>query len=209
MSSRSSTLVNLFGKIFAKVTRTVHHVVCTRILRPPALRYGKGVRIIGRPIISAYEGSTISIGDRVVLCSDSRYTALGVAKPVIIRTLAVGASIEIANDVGLSGTVICAARSIKIGPNCLVGADVTIVDTDFHPVSPASGRRYAPIPMPQETDGVTIGADVFLGSGAMILKGVSIGQGSMIAARSVVTNDIPPYTIAAGTPARPIGSVRK
>lgn len=51
---------------------------------------------------------------------------------------------------------------------------------------------------------VVIGHDVWLGSGAMILSGVSIGHGAVVAARAVVTRDVPPYAIVGGNPAKPI-----
>lgn len=53
---------------------------------------------------------------------------------------------------------------------------------------------------------ISIGHDVWIGSQAMILSGVSIGHGAVVAARSVVTRDVPPYTIVAGNPARVIRS---
>jgi carbonic anhydrase/acetyltransferase-like protein (isoleucine patch superfamily) len=49
---------------------------------------------------------------------------------------------------------------------------------------------------------VTIGHDVWLGSQAMIMSGVTIGHGAVVAARAVVTRDVPPYAIVAGNPAR-------
>ena len=49
---------------------------------------------------------------------------------------------------------------------------------------------------------MTIGNDVWIGSGAMILSGVTIGDGAVVAARAVVTKDVPPYAIVAGNPAR-------
>jgi acetyltransferase-like isoleucine patch superfamily enzyme len=51
---------------------------------------------------------------------------------------------------------------------------------------------------------IIIGNDVWLGAGVIVLTGVKIGDGAVIAAGSVVTSDIPPYTIAAGIPAKPI-----
>ena len=53
---------------------------------------------------------------------------------------------------------------------------------------------------------VLIGDDVWIGTGAIILQGIQIGHGSIIAAGAVVTRDIPPYSIAMGTPARVTGS---
>jgi acetyltransferase-like isoleucine patch superfamily enzyme len=170
------------------------------------VQLGAGVRLDGIPVVSLAENSSIVIGDRVVLCSSSRSTALGVAKPVILRALSESAKIVIGEDVGMSGSVICAAVEIKIGSGCLLGADVTIVDTDFHPIRPAEGRRYAPPPERRSSHAVSIQNNVFIGTGATILKGVTVGQGSVIGAQSVVAHDVPEFSIVAGNPARVIGT---
>src|SRR3954452_24107112 len=128
----------------ASVRATEHlHAVMTdldwRVL--PALRarslaaagvsLGDDVRVAGRPIVDLAEGSRVAIGDRATLTSRSELTALGVSRPVILRTLREGASIVIGPDAGLSGTTICSALSVEIGARVLIGADVMIADTDF------------------------------------------------------------------------------
>ncbi|MGP9659976.1 acyltransferase [Arthrobacter sp. AOP36-C1-22] len=167
---------------------------------------GQRVRVEGRPITSVAGGSHIKIGNRVVLCSKSRATALGVSRPVILRTLLSGAKITIGDDTGLSGTTICAAGSITIGARCLIGADVLIADTDFHPID-VEPRRYSAMPLWQEQDAVVIGDDVFIGARALILKGVEIGRGAVIGAGSVVTQNVLPGSVYAGVPARLIRAV--
>ncbi|MBS0446509.1 MAG: acyltransferase [Proteobacteria bacterium] len=157
------------------------------------------VRCYGLPIIDRCAGSEISIGARVALCSVSRYTALGVSRPVILRTLRAGAAIVIGDDVGLSGTVICAATSVAIGDRCMFGADVTLFDTDFHAVDRVD-RRYLPESC-ASTRAIVIEDDVFIGAGATILKGVRIGRGSVVGAHAVVSSDVEPSTVVAGNPA--------
>ena len=157
--------------------------------------------LYGFPIIQVANGASITIGSRVVLCSRSEYTALGISRPVIIRAMLPGAQVNIGSDVGLSGTTICADKKITIGHDCLVGADVMICDTDFHPVNPI-GRRYG-------SEGVNsaeilIGNNVFIGARVIILKGVSVGDNTIIGAGSVVASSIPSNCIAAGNPCRVI-----
>jgi acetyltransferase-like isoleucine patch superfamily enzyme len=177
-----------------------------------ALLHQKGVRVVGKlylhslPIVTLARDSVIELGDKVVLCSENESTALGVSRPVILRTLRPGARIIIGNDVGLSGTVICAAVMVEIGADCLIGADVQIVDTDFHPVEP-EGRTHCGDPARIAVAPVTIGKNVFIGAGCKILKGVTIGENSVIGAGSIVTRDIPANVIAAGNPARVIRAV--
>jgi len=169
-------------------------------LRLAGIEIGQRLTLLGLPIVSRVPGSSIRIGNRVVLCSDSRMTALGVSHPVILRTLQAGAELIIGDDVGISGGSICCASRIQIGPNSLLGADVVIVDTDFHRIAP-QGRRYAGLEG-TESKPTIIGENVFIGSGSFILKGVNIGNHSVIGARSVVTSDIPANVIAGGNPCR-------
>ena len=93
-------------------------------------------------------------------------------------------------------------EQIEIGRECLIAEFVSIYDSDFHEIDP--GRRRA-------SDGpsapVKIGDRVWLGSRVMVLKGVEIGDDSVIAAGAVVTNSIPPGVIAAGVPAKVIRSI--
>jgi len=89
-------------------------------------------------------------------------------------------------------TVVVAERSVEIGRMCRIAWDVVIMDSDLHPMP---GRAL-------ENRPVVIGDDVWIGCRCIILKGVTIGAGAVIAAGSVVTKDVPPGAIAAGVPAR-------
>ena len=171
------------------------------ILTIDGVKIGSRCKFVGRPIVARYSNSEIIIRSKVVLVSKSKFTALGVSKPVIIRTLLSDSKIEIGENTGLSGVTVCAALRVSIGARCLIGADVLITDTDFHPVD-VLNRRYLPLPNPKATDGIVIGDDVFIGARSIILKGVTIGNGSVIGAGSVVTKDIPTNVIAAGNPAK-------
>lgn len=92
---------------------------------------------------------------------------------------------------------------ISIGRDVLIGPDVMIVDSDFHPVDPElrldkAGPATAP---------VAIADNVFIGARAVILKGVTIREGAVIAAGAVVTRDVGPREIAVGNPAKIVGWV--
>jgi acetyltransferase-like isoleucine patch superfamily enzyme len=96
---------------------------------------------------------------------------------------------------------VCAAGRVEIGPHCLIGANATIVDSNFHPLA-AAGRRYAPLPEPEPRDEIVIGANVFVGAGAYVLAGARIGDNSVVGAGAVVTGEVPPDSVVAGNPAR-------
>lgn len=173
---------------------------------PDYVSVGDAVDFQGMPIVSSAGDASIRIGNRVVLCSDAEYTALGVNHPVVLRGLKRGARIEIGDETGISGATICAAERVLIGKRCLLGANVTVSDTDFHPIEP-EGRRFCSDWSKIKCAPVTIEDDVFIGTGAIILRGVTIGAGSLIGAGSVVTRSIAPRSIAAGSPARVIRSI--
>jgi acetyltransferase-like isoleucine patch superfamily enzyme len=94
-------------------------------------------------------------------------------------------------------TQIHCGESIKIGNDVLISWDVNILDHDYH----ASGGGKV-IPQP-----VVIEDETWIGIRCLILKGVTIGKGAIIGAGSVVTRDVPPYTFAAGNPAKPIKKI--
>lgn len=174
-------------------------------MRARGASLGRRVRFLGLPF-AAGDLSRISIGDRVTFASETQSTALGVRGPCILRILGPDGRISIGDDTGASGLVVCSAASITIGARCLLGADVMVFDTDFHN-HPAEGRRYARPDWPRISRPVVIEDDVFIGTRAIVSKGARIGRGSIIAAGSVVAGDIPPMSVAAGVPARVVGTV--
>lgn len=167
---------------------------------------GVGATFYGMPIVSMIRGSRIHIGDRAVLCSDSRFTALGVNHPVVLRTLRPNAEIIIGADCGVSGGSICAAMRVELGKECLLGANVTITDTDFHAIK-SDHRRYNNNEGDIANAPVIISDNVFIGAGAVILKGVEIGRNSVIGTCAIVSRSIPADKVAVGNPAKTIKNV--
>ena len=167
------------------------------------IRWRRGWRIYGTPLIQRHRGSRIRAGDDLELRSWFSSNPLGVRQRCILATWSAGAVVEIGASVGMSGVTICAQTRITIGDRVMVGAGATLVDTDFHPLS-ATRRFEAP------TDGrsaaIEIGADCFIGMHSIILKGARIGDGAAIGAGSVVTGRVDAGTVVAGNPARVIAT---
>ena len=111
----------------------------------------------------------------------------------------------------LNGAIIMAEDEIEIGSHCLISWNVGIADSDFHPLEPAKrlidAQALAPFfknrpARPKlKTAPVKIGNNVWIGMNAVILKGVTIGDNSVVAAGAVVTKSVPANTIVAGNPA--------
>ncbi|WP_165075485.1 MULTISPECIES: acyltransferase [unclassified Desulfovibrio] len=165
---------------------------------------GRGVTAHGPVGLLRWPGGKIRIGAGVHLISSwRRATAACLAWPVRLRVFGPGASIDIGEGAELSGTSITArSTAVRVGRGVLVAPNCVIVDSDFHAPWPPEARATTP---GMERDApVTIGDHAWLGMRCIVLKGVTIGEGAIVGAGSVVTRDIPPRTLAAGAPARVI-----
>ncbi|NWK55173.1 acyltransferase [Verrucomicrobiaceae bacterium N1E253] len=160
---------------------------------------GEHCAINGKPIVTKFRGSQFSMGNHITLSSSERCNPLGMIQPCVIRTLSPTACLIIGDRVGISGSTICAACSVEIGEDTIMGSGAMILDTDFH----IPGEGYSWLNGTEQTcQPINIGKGVFIGARAMILKGVTIGDRAVIGAGSVVTKDIPERSIVAGNPAR-------
>jgi len=151
--------------------------------------YGKrcglesGLRVMGQP--------TIHLGDRVTFRRNVMIGGEGI--------LSVGSRTTINEDI-----IIACTDSVTIGSDCMLAPRVYILDVDHEFSSkntPIASQGYRSIP-------VVIEDDVWVGAYAVILRGVHIGRGAVVAAHSVVTKDVPEYTVVGGAPASVI-AVRK
>lgn len=162
------------------------------ILKPLAYTYivflknvslGVGFKFYGLPKILKARGSKIIIDERFENRNWRYSNPLGIDHPTILCTWKREAQIHIGNDVGVSGGSIVAAKKIKIGDGTLIGANVLIIDTDFHPTK-GEAKRYKKTGIKESS--IHIGKNVFLGTGCVILKGAVIPDNEVIPARVVV-----------------------
>ena len=101
-------------------------------------------------------------------------------------------------NVNGTGTKILCATGITIGKECTFSWDVQVMDNDFHAITVDGQERPSAAP-------VTIGDRVWIGTRGVVLKGVTIGDGAVVAAGAVVTKDVPAGAVVAGMPARVVG----
>lgn len=125
------------------------------------------------------------------------------------------ATVKIGNRTYIGNSLLVCANSITIGDDILMAWGITIVDHNSHSVlwgerqddvmNWIHGKKdwscVASVP-------VTIGNKAWIGFNVIILKGVTIGEGAVVAAGSIVTKDVPPYTIVAGNPAKVVRKVK-
>jgi acetyltransferase-like isoleucine patch superfamily enzyme len=186
-------------RVFSCVLGTVLFRLKSRVF---GLRVGKGLRCFGGVHILRAPRSRIDVGRDVCIVSASwRCSSSSLYAKTKLQTWSRTAAIDISDEVSLSGTAITArSRTIRIGAKTMIGPNVVIMDSDFHALWPPETRVMNPA-FDCDRD-VVIGSNVWIGSKSIILKGVNIGDNSIIAAGSVVTRDIPKNVIAGGVPAR-------
>lgn len=167
------------------------------------VKFGRGGVFFGRPFIDKAIGSTIEIGDYFTIQSLWYLSRVGFAHPMMFQTESKESLIQIGDYFEASGSTLYAAKRITIGNNVMIGANSIIIDTDFHPVF-AKVRDCADMENVGKRE-IRIEDNVWIGMNCTILKGVTVGRNSVVAAGSVVTKNIPPDSICAGIPAKVIG----
>jgi acetyltransferase-like isoleucine patch superfamily enzyme len=170
-----------------------------RLLRPWWRRrfqsFGEG-SVLDRPrwIVGAHE---IAIGDRVTILQGAwlaaERDAWGGERPAI----SIGDDVTIRTDVTIS-----AAAGIEIEDGVLIAGGVTIVDSDHTMDGGAVNPAYNPL----RAEPIRIGRGSWLAEGVVVTRGSVVGEGCVIGANAVVRGDIPPHSVAAGAPARVVGS---
>lgn len=158
----------------------------------PGLRYsGGGQRIAWSSRLRLSDRGSLSIDQGVVISHGAEIT-------VQRGSVSVGAS----TFIGPWSTIV-AKCGIEIGNDVLIAERVTIRDQD-HAIHGARGVCIASAGF--ESAPIRIGDDVWIGAGAVILKGVTISRGAVVAANAVVTKEVGEYEIVAGVPARRLGA---
>lgn len=153
-------------------------------LRYKGIRFGRSLYLEGH--IDVAEGKNIWLGDNVRLGKDVYLGAWPEGKIVIGGNSYIG-----------RWTIILAHKSVNIGNDCLIAPGCHITDVN-HGIDPGILIRKQPL----VSKPVRVGNDVWIAAGCSILPGVTIGNGAVVGARSVVTHDVPANAIVVGAPAK-------
>lgn len=159
------------------------------------------VKMYGRHVLRIGTGAEVKIGLNFTSRSgEDSGIETGITKILVSG----GARLSIGDNSGISNTTILCSNSIDIGNHVLIGGGVMLIDSNYHSTDwrirgTAEDTRNA------VSSPIVICDYVFIGARSIILKGVTIGEKSIIAAGSVVVKDVPPLSIVAGNPAKVIG----
>ncbi len=178
--------------VYRTILLRLYTIVAKIKLKWWGISFGNNLKVFGKVYFRKLPKSKIQIGKNCLLYSKVNSNLIGVNRPCMISTLTKEALIKIGDNSGFSGTVIGAFKKVTIGDNVKCGANTLITDSDWHPEDSRSGE-------PKE---VTIHNNVWLGEGVKVLKGVEIGENTLIGAGSVVVKSLPANVIAAGNPCK-------
>jgi acetyltransferase-like isoleucine patch superfamily enzyme len=170
-------------------------------------------KLIGRPTCRLREGAVLASSARIRnIFGDANRIQVGPHSHILgeLLTFAHGGEVQIGSwcYVG-EGSRIWSASSIIIGDRVLISHSANIFDSLTHPLSARARHEQIrqifktghPRDISLDESPVRIGNDAWIGAGAMVLRGVTIGEGGIVAAGAVVTKDVPAFSIVAGNPA--------
>lgn len=188
-------------KLIVKVIYSFYSFYYKRILRKLGIKT-RTTRIIGRPIINVHPGGKLSIGKNFACLSGNR-ACVSSSNPTKLVVWS-DASLIIGDGCGFSATAIACKNNIIIGDNVKIGSGSVLHDSDHHSLDSKKRRLVVDDRNSTIHGALKIGNDVFIGANCMILKGVTIGDGAIIGASSVVTKNIGSNEVWAGNPAKKI-----
>ena len=190
---------SLYRIVPSTVAKTYLHII--------KVDYGTNLKIYSMPLCRKHPDGIIRIGDNVTIYNKLSENYAGTQHKCVLAAVSPNSRLIIGNNVGMSGVVLFCSQEIIIEDYVNLGAGSMIYDTDFHPID-ADARRIHDITN-IDTAPVRICKDVWIGANATILKGVTIGERSIVGAGSVVTKDVPPDSIVGGVPSKVIRKLNR
>jgi len=185
----------------ARTPRWLWNRSVTGYLRVRGIDVGRQCSFYGIPRVHRVRGAVISIGDRCVIRSASGSNEYSRGLPTVLSAVAPGAVLSLGDCVSASDSVIVCARRVHIESGTFLGDETLVMDKDAHPVCPEcreAGHSGS-------TGEVHIGRGCFIGARSIVLKGVTLADGTCVAAGSIVTKGQGEMGgVLAGIPARAV-----
>ena len=201
----SNLLYRFFSPIGSLLNTIWRYRACERWREVKSVFYSTWLKkeFVSTGIIKIFPPVTLKNAKRIKLGNNIKIGAHGVL--TVWNSNNDKGWIDIGDNCNLGEFInITSSNSIKIGNNVLTGRWVTITDNN-HGNTDLDSLTIPPLSRPLVSKApVVIGNSVWLGDKVVILPGVNIGDGAVVAANSVVTKDVAPYTVVAGIPAKQI-----
>lgn len=179
---------------WSRLAGQVRNGLLGRKLKTRGLNIGRYSRVRGLAFL--HIGNDFHAGDGLWIEAVSRYEEQEFRPRIVI-----GNSVRASNWVHIAAT-----HSVEIGDHCLLGSKVIITDHGHGQYSNGHSLPLEP-PAKRALDSdrkVVIGRNVWLGDGVVVMPDVTIGDGAVIGANSVVSKDVPPNTMCVGIPSKPV-----
>jgi acetyltransferase-like isoleucine patch superfamily enzyme len=200
LTKLANTCCRWFYRAFDLVRRTVMSRIARGYLILHGVKIKEGLWMNTLPFCRRHQLASIEIGSNVRINNKLYENPAGISHRSVLVANRPGARLVIGNHVGMSGVVLYCTTNIIIEDHVNLGVGVMVYDTDFHPIN-AYARRVRGDKSVKSAP-VRICEDVWVGANATILKGVTIGERSIVAAGAVVIKDVPNDVIVAGVPAK-------
>lgn len=210
LSSFMYRVVFLIGRFFTYLAKVCgdwfwqHYLLSyCRVKEEIELADPKTLRFSGKCLLSVGEGSRVHFGKDIVVNSGNHTIDPSPSKIFVLP----GASLHLGDNTGMSSVSIICKQEITIGNNVRIGAGCLILDSNMHSVDWRLRASKGNDIKNARCEPVSIGDYAFIGARCIILKGVHIGEKSIISAGSVVVDDIPANCMAGGNPCKVIKSL--
>lgn len=186
----------MLKKLIMFLPNAYSHLFNKLIMKYYRVSYGIDLQIQGKLLIQGK--GKVTFGDNVTIYSKFEVNPIG-GDRTVFQTLGNG-KICIGNNVGISHAIFCSHDQIIIEDDVLIGGGVKCYDTDFHSLS--YEQRMKKTDTHVKSKPICIKRGAFIGAHSIIMKGVTVGEKSIVGAGSVVTKSIPDGEIWAGNPAK-------